>query len=312
MSRYALATLILQLLMLQPIVASPIGFRFSGVVSGFPPSPMPFGISIPAGSNVTGHFFYEPSSAATHLLPCSGECIGYRQQLPNGFGATFDGAVVRADEYVVVISDNVAGGGDKLDTVAIRFSNTLNLEVPLVVNGVSRPNSQFSVSMNAHQTLLPDARLPPTLNPVDYPASGRGGVLDNTSAAGIDLFFSVAVLEPIAPGDYNFDGTVDAMDYSTWKSEFGSTTAWAPDGNHNGQVDAGDYTIWRDRFDAVSENLSNLSVPEPHPLHFAFVVGALFFVARSSCRLPRSRSVLQSRTSGAHSAFTLLELLVAL
>jgi hypothetical protein len=48
------------------------------------------------------------------------------------------------------------------------------------------------------------------------------------------------------PGDYNRDGTVNNLDYSTWRSSFGQTGAGlAADGNGNGVVDAADYVLWR-------------------------------------------------------------------
>jgi hypothetical protein len=52
-----------------------------------------------------------------------------------------------------------------------------------------------------------------------------------------------------ARGDYNHDGNVSALDYGTWRANFGATsgTALSADGNTNGSVDAADYVIWRKR-----------------------------------------------------------------
>jgi hypothetical protein len=53
------------------------------------------------------------------------------------------------------------------------------------------------------------------------------------------------------PGDYNFDGIVDAADYSVWRDTLGSTTDLRADssgptvGTPNGIVDQADYNFWK-------------------------------------------------------------------
>ena len=74
-------------------------------------------------------------------------------------------------------------------------------------------------------------------------------------------FFADRMFAPIAPGDYNADGTVDLDDYDLWKSRFDSTTHLAADGNNNHRIDAGDYTVWRDNYSGAIGNGSK-SVPE--------------------------------------------------
>jgi hypothetical protein len=53
--------------------------------------------------------------------------------------------------------------------------------------------------------------------------------------------------------DYNRDSFVDAADYSTWRSTYGSTTNLAADGNGDDVVDAADYTVWRDSLAAAPQ-----------------------------------------------------------
>jgi Dockerin type I domain len=75
-------------------------------------------------------------------------------------------------------------------------------------------------------------------------------------------------------GDFNFDGRVDASDYTVWRDTMGSTTDLAADGNGDGVVDHEDYLVWRGDMGTVTDlsvfdeadgldGLGATGVPEP-------------------------------------------------
>ena len=83
-------------------------------------------------------------------------------------------------------------------------------------------------------------------DPFDVPSNWR---------ASLQLGGSPGTSGAAAPlaGDYDGLGTVDAADYTVWKTTFGNIVApgTGADGNGNGVVDAADYTVWRDNLGAL-------------------------------------------------------------
>lgn len=66
-------------------------------------------------------------------------------------------------------------------------------------------------------------------------------------AAGLSTTSTTSVMVAI-PGDYNFDGSVDAADYPVWRDNLGSSAASGVlpgDGNGDHDVDEADYTFWK-------------------------------------------------------------------
>ncbi|MEX2317937.1 MAG: dockerin type I repeat-containing protein [Pirellulales bacterium] len=90
----------------------------------------------------------------------------------------------------------------------------------------------------------------------------------------------------VLDGDYNFDGSVNAADYTVWRNQLG-TDEPAADGNFDGVVDALDYNLWKANFGAVRASfgqsaISN-AVPEAGTLSLAMLAGLSCLL----CRRPR-------------------------
>lgn len=85
----------------------------------------------------------------------------------------------------------------------------------------------------------------------------------NSDGAAPRIELVVSILDPLQPGDFDGNSTVDADDYSLWKQQFGTAGPEA-DGNGDGIVNLADYTMWRDNLSPAAIALSNsIAVPEP-------------------------------------------------
>jgi endoglucanase len=82
---------------------------------------------------------------------------------------------------------------------------------------------------------------------------------------------AMAVLQPYfannLDGDYNFDGVVDAADYTVWRNSLGQTGAGLnADSNLDGVIDAIDYGAWKSNYgnSSLGAGFGGLaSIPEP-------------------------------------------------
>ena len=74
----------------------------------------------------------------------------------------------------------------------------------------------------------------------------------------------LAVWSAWSPADFNRDGSVDAADLASWKSNFGDVNATLSkgDANADGRVDGDDYLVWQREFSASASAVA-VQVPEP-------------------------------------------------
>ncbi|MGI9457834.1 MAG: CAP domain-containing protein [Aeoliella sp.] len=83
----------------------------------------------------------------------------------------------------------------------------------------------------------------------------------------IDLGDVPSVITAIIAGDYNADGTVDAADYSVWRSHLGAPAGTLPGDIDGGVIGDDQYVTWRSNFGnssgALLRTLDPRGVPEP-------------------------------------------------
>lgn len=106
-------------------------------------------------------------------------------------------------------------------------------------------------------------------------------------------FFADRVFAPLAPGDYNADGAVNAADYTLWRSTFGSTNRLAADGNSNGVIDAADYVILRKNFNSAGGSAAMIAVPEPDTAAWATLLALVVLGRRIPARVETTIQEIQ-------------------
>jgi hypothetical protein len=88
--------------------------------------------------------------------------------------------------------------------------------------------------------------------------AGDDGLQNFVGLSEVQFFAAVALA-----GDYNNNNTVDAADYTVWRSSFGSTSNLDADGNINGVIDAADYVVWKDNVGNNAAAAQATAIPEP-------------------------------------------------
>jgi hypothetical protein len=86
------------------------------------------------------------------------------------------------------------------------------------------------------------------------------------------------------PGDYDFDGVVDAADLGVWTSQVGQTGADLDgDGDFDGDVDGADLLIWQRQLGSAPVVATSGTVPEPATLMLIVLAAAGVATRRRWC-----------------------------
>jgi hypothetical protein len=110
-----------------------------------------------------------------------------------------------------------------------------------------------------------------------------GGVV--ADELNVEIFGSREMV--LVEGDYNFDGKVDAADYTIWRDSLHERgPALAADGNRDGRVDEVDYVFWKVKFASSLAAAGSAPVPEVASMIMAIgmVAGAPFLSRGVRCR----------------------------
>jgi hypothetical protein len=114
----------------------------------------------------------------------------------------------------------------------------------------------------------------------------NNGALDAAGRSIVDdlRYWNSRLTAADLPGDYNFNGTVDAADYVLWRKTTGSGDRLANDDTAGTGTD--DFTRWQSKFGQIASsassvgNVANVAVPEPTVVMRLAAVGLLLLRQR--------------------------------
>jgi hypothetical protein len=154
---------------------------------------------------------------------------------------------------------DLSGGSSQLNFTNLNYTslalNDSPLLGPLVYNGgptpthallPSSPAGPGSPAINAGDPLIM-----PSMTEFDQ----RGAPWNRVAGLHIDIGAVEWQANPLR-GDYNFDGTVNAADFTVWRNTLHSTTDLRADGDGNGKIEENDYRDWKMYFGAVMGDAS--------------------------------------------------------
>jgi hypothetical protein len=102
----------------------------------------------------------------------------------------------------------------------------------------------------------------------------------------------------VLPGDYNFDGIVDAADYTVWRNTLGqSGPGLAADGDGDNEITVADYGIWKTSYgnSAGSGGAATAGTSSPEPsANVLALLGLIGLSAVYRCRINSEKSCLSA------------------
>ena len=222
-------------------------------------------------------YYISPAGALSRVL------TGFNNMRPNGVmlspdEATFYLAVER--EKRIYAYDVAADGSLSNQRLFARTDvNAAGTVLPGITNGpdgltVDAAGNVYSAVQNA--VFAWDAAgnrlfsLSVTEDPTNVELGGRNGKTLYITA-GTSLFSVGLNVLPKLPGDFDYDGDVDAADLAPWIAGFGQRgAALDADADGDGAATGGDFLIWQRQVDATPGQSQGV-VPEPS----AWALGAL-------------------------------------
>ncbi len=145
---------------------------------------------------------------------------------------------------------NITSSNGRSGNLTMTSGATLRMQI----NGIEA--NQFDSITATGNVDLGGATLDLLINPV----STNTVALDAYFPTDGDTFTLISILPKPVQGDYDGSGTVDALDYTTWRATYGSTSgALAADGNNDGVVDSADYVVWLKNLGQSSSVVGSIS-----------------------------------------------------
>ena len=138
------------------------------------------------------------------------------------------------------------------------FTQAPEGQTPTSFDANARNNLSLTVYSISGTSILAAASANPagaieSLADLTLPAAGTYYARIAASDDTIQLYELSLSVTALLPGDYNFNGVVDAADYTVWRNSLGqSGTGLAADGNSDQMISLLDYDVWKAYFGDVS------------------------------------------------------------